>query len=60
MRRHEKEADTAFRVCEGLTSNEIGERLFVSRLTVKTRPKSIFVKTSVKHRAGLAGLLQPF
>jgi DNA-binding CsgD family transcriptional regulator len=46
-------------VCQGLTNDEIGEKLYISRFTVETHLKNIFDKTKVKHRAGLAGLLQP-
>lgn len=53
-----READIALCVCQGLTNDEIGERLFISRYTVETHLKNIFNKTNVKHRAGLAGLLQ--
>jgi DNA-binding CsgD family transcriptional regulator len=53
-----READIALCVCEGLTNDEIGEKLFISRFTVETHLKNIFSKTNVKHRAGLAGLLQ--
>jgi DNA-binding CsgD family transcriptional regulator len=45
-------------VCQGLTNDEIGKRLYISRFTVETHLKNIFDKTGVKHRAGLAGLLQ--
>lgn len=45
-------------VCQGLTNDEIGERLYISRFTVETHLKNIFDKTGVKHRAGLANLLQ--
>jgi DNA-binding CsgD family transcriptional regulator len=45
-------------VCQGLTNDQIGERLYISRFTVETHLKNIFDKTGVKHRAGLASLLQ--
>jgi DNA-binding CsgD family transcriptional regulator len=54
-----READIALCVCQGLTNDEIAERLFISRFTVETHVKNIFSKTDVRHRAGLAGLLQP-
>ncbi len=46
-------------VCQGLTNDEIGKKLYISRLTVETHLKNIFYKTGVKHRAGLASLFQP-
>jgi len=53
-----REVDIVRCVCQGLTNDEIGERLYISRFTVETHLKNIFDKTGVKHRAGLAGLLQ--
>jgi DNA-binding NarL/FixJ family response regulator len=41
-------------VAEGLTNPEIGERLFVSRQTVKSHLSSIFGKVGVSSRAELA------
>jgi DNA-binding NarL/FixJ family response regulator len=41
-------------VVEGLTNPEIGERLFVSRQTVKSHLSSIFGKVGVSSRAELA------
>jgi DNA-binding CsgD family transcriptional regulator len=54
-----REVDIVRCVCQGLTNDEIGEKLYISRFTVETHLKNIFDKTKVKHRAGLAGLLQP-
>jgi DNA-binding CsgD family transcriptional regulator len=54
-----REIDIVRCVCQGLTNDEIGERLYISRFTVETHVKNIFDKTGVKHRAGLASLLQP-
>jgi DNA-binding CsgD family transcriptional regulator len=53
-----REIDIVRCVCQGLTNDEIGKRLYISRFTVETHLKNIFDKTGVKHRAGLAGLLQ--
>jgi DNA-binding CsgD family transcriptional regulator len=53
-----REIDIVRCVCQGLTNDEIGERLYISRFTVETHVKNIFDKTGVKHRAGLASLLQ--
>jgi DNA-binding CsgD family transcriptional regulator len=55
-----RETDIALCVCQGLTNDEIGEKLFISRYTVETHLKSIFAKTKVKHRSGLSGLLRSF
>lgn len=53
-----REIDVVRCVCQGLTNDEIGKRLYISRFTVETHLKNIFDKTGVKHRAGLASLLQ--
>ncbi|HVN24431.1 MAG TPA: helix-turn-helix transcriptional regulator [Syntrophorhabdales bacterium] len=52
-----REIDVIRCVCQGLTNDEIGKRLYISRFTVETHLKNVFDKTGVKHRAGLAGLL---
>ncbi len=52
-----REIDIVRCVCQGLTNDQIGEKLFISRFTVETHLKNIFDKTGIKHRAGLAGLL---
>jgi DNA-binding NarL/FixJ family response regulator len=41
-------------VAKGLTNPQIGERLFVSRATVKTHLAHIFTKLGVRTRAELA------
>jgi DNA-binding CsgD family transcriptional regulator len=53
-----REIDIVRCVYQGLTNNEIGERLFISRFTVETHLKNIFDKTKVKRRTALASLLQ--
>lgn len=53
-----REVDIVRCVCRGMTNDEIGARLYISRFTVETHLKNIFDKTGVKHRAGLASLLQ--
>lgn len=53
-----REIDIVRSVCQGLTNDEIGDRLYISRFTVETHLKNIFDKTGLKHRAGLASLLQ--
>ena len=52
-----REIDVVRCVCQGLTNDQIGEKLYISRFTVETHLKNIFDKTGIKHRAGLAGLL---
>ena len=52
-----REIDIVRCVCQGLTNDEIGEHLYISRFTVETHLKNIFDKTGVKHRAGFASLL---
>jgi DNA-binding CsgD family transcriptional regulator len=53
-----REIDIVRSVSQGLTNDEIGEKLYISRFTVETHLKNIFDKTKVKHRTGLASLLQ--
>ena len=53
-----REIDIVRWVSQGLTNDEIGEKLYISRFTVETHLKNIFDKTKVKHRTGLASLLQ--
>lgn len=53
-----REIDIVRWVSQGLTNDEIGEKLYISRFTVETHLKNIFDKTKVKHRTGLATLLQ--
>jgi DNA-binding CsgD family transcriptional regulator len=53
-----REIDIVRRVSQGLTNDEIGEKLYISRFTVETHLKNIFGKTKVKHRTGLASLVQ--
>jgi DNA-binding CsgD family transcriptional regulator len=52
-----REIDIVRWVSHGLTNDEIGEKLYISRFTVETHLKNIFDKTKVKHRTGLASLL---
>jgi DNA-binding CsgD family transcriptional regulator len=53
-----REIDIARCVNQGLTNDEIGAQLYISRYTVETHLKNIFDKTGVKHRSALSGLLQ--
>ena len=46
-------------VSEGLTNQEISEKLFVSRFTVKKHLENIFEKTGVKNRVELTRVIQP-
>jgi DNA-binding NarL/FixJ family response regulator len=48
------ELDVVRLVTEGLTNPQIGERLFVSRGTVKTHLAHVFAKLGVSTRAELA------
>jgi DNA-binding CsgD family transcriptional regulator len=54
-----REIDVIRCVCQGLTNDQVGEKLYISRFTVETHLKNIFDKTGIKHRAGLASLIQP-
>jgi DNA-binding NarL/FixJ family response regulator len=40
-------------ICEELTNDEIGEKLFISKNTVKTHRKNLLEKANVKNTAGL-------
>ena len=54
-----RETDIALCVCQGLTNEEIGQKLYISRFTVEAHLRNIFSKTGVKHRAGLADIIRP-
>jgi len=45
-------------VSEGLTNRDIGEKLFISQLTVKKHLEKIFEKTGVKNRTELTSRLE--
>lgn len=53
----EREVDVLKLVEEGLNNRQIAERLFVSKNTVKTHLKNIFVKTTARSRADLLSKL---
>lgn len=53
-----REIDIAHWVSKGLTNDEIGKKLYISRFTVETHLKNIFDKVKVKRRTELAGLFQ--
>jgi len=48
-----RETEIIAMICEGLTSQEISERLFISVKTVETHRSNIFQKVGVKNVAGL-------
>jgi DNA-binding CsgD family transcriptional regulator len=50
------EAKVANLVTQGLTNPQIGERMFISRETVKTHLAHVFTKLGVNNRAELAAL----
>lgn len=52
-----REAQIALCCIEGLTNEEIGDKLFVSKHTVKTHLRNVFTKLGVKRRAELVSRL---
>jgi DNA-binding NarL/FixJ family response regulator len=51
-----REREVCTLLCEGLTNNEIGERLFISETTVRHHVTSIFEKTGARGRVHLVAL----
>jgi DNA-binding CsgD family transcriptional regulator len=51
-----REIDIVRSVSQGLTNDQIGDLLYISRYTVETHLKNIFSKTRVKNRTGLVSL----
>jgi len=49
----ERELEVLLKVCNGLSNNEIGEKLFISPKTVEVHKSNIFRKTGVKNSAQL-------
>ena len=49
----ERELEVLVKVCNGLTNNEIGEKLFISPKTVEVHKSNIFKKTGVRNTAQL-------
>ena len=49
----ERELEVLVKVCNGLSNNEIGEKLFISPKTVEVHKSNIFKKTGVKNSAQL-------
>jgi DNA-binding CsgD family transcriptional regulator len=52
----EKEMEIIEYVPRGFSNSEIGQKLFISQVTVETHLRHIFQKTGVKNRASLANL----
>lgn len=53
-----REAEVIHLVCQGLTNQEIADRLFISLKTVKDHNYRIFQKTGVRNRVELAQLVR--
>lgn len=53
-----REAEIIECICEGLTNQEIADRLFISLQTVKDHTSRIYLKTEVKNRTQLANLVR--
>jgi DNA-binding NarL/FixJ family response regulator len=49
----ERELEVLITVCNGLSNNEIGEKLFISPKTVEVHKSNIFKKTGVRNSAQL-------
>lgn len=49
----ERELEVLVKVCNGLSNNEIGDKLFISPKTVEVHKSNIFKKTGVKNSAQL-------
>jgi len=54
----EREIEVIRGVSEGLTNEDVADKLFISRFTVENHLKSIFKKTGVKNRTELAGRVE--
>lgn len=48
-----REIEIIVMICQGMTSQEISDQLFISTKTVETHRSNIFLKTGVKNVAGL-------
>lgn len=53
-----REAEIIASICEGLTNQQIADRLFISLQTVKDHTSRIYLKTEVKNRTQLANLFR--
>jgi len=61
IRRHEispREADIIVEICNGLSNQEIADKLFISLQTVKDHTSRIYSKTNVRNRMQLMTLVQ--
>jgi DNA-binding CsgD family transcriptional regulator len=61
--RHEispREADIIREICNGLSNQEIADKLFISLQTVKDHTSRIYTKTNVRNRMQLMNLVQTF
>lgn len=61
IRRHEispREADIIAEICNGLSNQEIADKLFISLQTVKDHTSRIYSKTNVKNRMQLMAMVQ--
>jgi DNA-binding CsgD family transcriptional regulator len=61
IRRHEispREADVIAEICNGLSNQEIADKLFISLQTVKDHTSRIYSKTNVRNRMQLMTLVQ--
>lgn len=55
-----REMDVLLLVCQGLSNQQIAQKLFVSENTIKTHLKHIFTKTDASSRVDLIGKLNQF
>jgi DNA-binding NarL/FixJ family response regulator len=53
-----READIISEICNGLSNQEIADKLFISLQTVKDHTSRIYFKTSVKNRMQLMTLVR--
>ncbi|MDZ7635949.1 MAG: LuxR C-terminal-related transcriptional regulator [Bacteroidales bacterium] len=61
IRRHEispREADIISEICNGLSNQEIADKLFISLQTVKDHTSRIYSKTNVRNRMQLMAMVQ--
>jgi DNA-binding NarL/FixJ family response regulator len=48
-----RELEVMLMICQGLTSQEISDKLYISAKTVETHRSNIFIKSTVRNTAGL-------
>lgn len=61
VERHEiskRESEVVRLICQGLSNQEISDKLFISLQTVKDHTHRIFVKTGVRNRVQLANMIR--